>query len=409
MPREVATPLPPGLVVRAERPGLTPLWAELARRIGASDRPVRRVRLVGLATPHREALADLLGLPRLPAPDTTVPVARVCAALRVDEPTLHRLVAHLQGPIDNRAARRAQEAEARGRLWAEVEAAVAGRGLGGWIGRLRATGVPDGDVAAHRTRLAPLLALVAELPLRPPRPLALVAQRHLGHPHALDHGTWAGAVAADAAATLADLPPPTSAEQTRTALARVGIIADRLSAPVLTLGLRGPGAAPDPGWLATLAAAGEPVTLTSSQLRRWPLEAGPGDVHVVENPTVVAAAAAAGSTSPLVCTASWPTDAGVVLLDQFRAVGARLHYHGDVDPTGLVLTDHHRRRFGARPWRMDAGDYLAAVGDATATIEPGTTVPPTPWDPALADAVREHRRVVFEEQVVDDLLADLRA
>ena len=408
MSHEAGDPLPPGLVARADRPGLAPLWAELARRIGASDRPVRRVRLAGLEAAHREALADLLGLPRLPPPETGVAVDRVCRALRIDEPTLHRLVEHLEGPIHNRAADRLRGTEARRRLWEEVEAAVAERGLDGWVARLRAAGVPDGDVATHRTRLVPLLGLVAALPLEPSQPLALVAQRHLGDPHALDHGTWAGSVIADAAATVVELPPPTSAEQTRAVLSRVGIVTDQLSTPVLTLGLRGPGAAPDPGWLSAMSEASEPVTLTASQLRRWPLEAGPDDVYVVENPSVVAAAAAEGITSPLVCTASWPTHAGVSLLDQLRAVGARLHYHGDLDPIGLVLTEHHRRRFDAQPWRMGAGDYLAAVGDAVATIEAGAAIPPTPWDPALAEAVREHRVAVFEEQVVDDLMADLR-
>jgi uncharacterized protein (TIGR02679 family) len=133
------------------------------------------------------------------------------------------------------------------------------------------------------------------------------------------------------------------------------------------------------------------------------------DVHVVENPSVIAAAAARGLSAPLVCTASWPTHAGVLLLDQLRAGGVRLHYHGDMDPTGLVLAEHHRRRFDAQPWRMGAADYLAAVEAAVVPIDPATAIPPTPWDPALADAIRQHRRVVFEEQVVDVLLGDLRA
>lgn len=122
---------------------------------------------------------------------------------------------------------------------------------------------------------------------------------------------------------------------------------------------------------------------------------------------MVASAATAGTASPLVCTASWPTDAAVVLLDQLRERGVRLHYHGDVDPTGLVLTEHHRRRFGARPWRMGVVDYLAAVPAASRVIAADATIPATPWDPALADAVREHRRVVYEEQVVELLLSDL--
>ncbi len=395
------------LVARADTPALAPLWRELARRLGASDRPVRRVRLEGLTAGQREALADLLGLGQLPGPQASVRVAQVCAALRIDETRLRRLVARVAGPIDNRAARRAHELEARRRLWETVEVTVAGRGLEAWVARLRAGGVPDGDVATHAERLEPLLDLVARLPLTPPRPLAIVAQQHLGDPHGLDQGTWAGSVLGDAAATLVGLPPPVTAQDTRAALAAGGIVADPLSTPVLTLGLRGPGAGPDPGWLGAMAAAGEPVALTASQLRRWPVTGHEAGVHVVENPSVVAAAAAAGITRPLVCTASWPTQAGVLLLDQLRDRGARLYYHGDIDPTGLALAEHHRQRFGAQLWRLTAEDYLAVVDAARTPIDPGATIPPTPWDPELAEAVRRHRLVVFEEQVVDLLLADL--
>jgi uncharacterized protein (TIGR02679 family) len=395
------------LVGRAATPGLAPLWAELARRFGASDRPVRSVRLRGLTPPQRDALADLLGSVRLPASETTVRVAEVCSALRIDEPTLRALVERLAGPIDDRAARRARDLEARARLWETVGDAVAGRGLDAWVDRLRAVGVPGGDVDAHAERLGPVLELVGRLPLAAARPLALVAQQHLGDPHGLDQGTWAGATVAEAAATLAGLSPPTTAQQTRQALAAVGIVTDALSAPVLTLGLAGPGAAPEPGWLAAMAAAGEPVALTASQLRRWPVACGVADVHVVENPSVVAAAADAGVSRPLVCTASWPTQAGVLLLDQLRERGVRLHYHGDVDPTGLVVAEHPPRTLCAHPRRVGAADYLAAVGAATTPIDATTSIPPTPWDQALAEAVREHRLVVYEEQVVDQLLADL--
>ncbi len=396
------------LLARAAAPGLRPLWRELARRLGASARPVRRVRLRGLDDAQRDALADLLGLAHRPEPDTTVTVAHVAAALRLDADGLRQLVARLVGPIDDRAARRERDRDARHRLWADVDAAVHGRGLSPWVARLRAAGVPDGDVDAHRQRLAPVLALVAALPLDPAQPLAVVAQRYLGDPHALDLTTWAGATVAEAAATLSGHPAPTNAQATRDALATVGLLTDALSAPVLTLGLRGHGAGPDHAWLAAMADAGEPVTLTASQLRRWPIPEAATDVHVVENPTVVAAVADAGIRRPLVCTASWPTQAGVVLLDQLRAAGARLHYHGDIDPTGLVLAEHHRTRFGASPWRLTADDYLAAVEDATVVIAADATVPATPWDPSLADAVRTHRRVVFEEQVVAVLLDDLR-
>lgn len=400
--------LPLGLVERAGVPALAPLFDELARRLGTSERPVRQVRLHGLDVRQREALADLLGLARLPGPVATVSTTSLCAALRIDEPALHRLVAVLRGPIGNRADARARDDAARRGLWAEVTEAVAGRGLDAWVGRLRAAGVPDGDIAAHRERLAPILGLVAALPLSAPEPLALVAQRHLGDPHGLDPGTWPRTLVADAAASLIGAPTPSVAEDARGALAAVGIVPDRVSSPVLTLGLRGSdGSDPIAAWLDALADDGEPAALTASQLRRWPVRATHHEAAVVENPSVLAAAASRGvSGVPLVCTASWPTEAGVLLLDQLRSAGVALRYHSDLDATGLALTGHLARRFGASPWRMTAADYLAAVDDARIALAP-TELPPTPWDPALRTAMQRHARVVFEEQVVDVLLEDL--
>ena len=71
------------------------------------------------------------------------------------------------------------------------------------------------------------------------------------------------------------------------------------------------------------------------------------------------------------------------------------------------LSAHLLRRFDTRAWRMGAVDYLTAVGDATTDLAAAGRLPPTPWDEPLRDAVLTHRRVVYEEQVVHDLPADL--
>ncbi|MBC7560681.1 MAG: DUF2399 domain-containing protein, partial [Dermatophilaceae bacterium] len=59
-------------------------------------------------------------------------------------------------------------------------------------------------------------------------------------------------------------------------------------------------------------------------------------------------------------------------------------------------------RRSVEPWRMSAADYLAAPGGGPLT---GREVA-TPWDPALATAMRERGHAVHEERVVDVLLAD---
>jgi hypothetical protein len=64
-------------------------------------------------------------------------------------------------------------------------------------------------------------------------------------------------------------------------------------------------------------------------------------------------------------------------------------------------------RHGARPWRMTAADYAAGVrADADYVALSGPSQP-TPWDPALAEAMSATGRAVYEEAVTDALIADL--
>jgi hypothetical protein len=63
---------------------------------------------------------------------------------------------------------------------------------------------------------------------------------------------------------------------------------------------------------------------------------------------------------------------------------------------------------------MTAADYLAGLANLGDLPEGDehlrlTGLPvPTSWDPALAEAMREHGSAVYEEAVADSLLADLR-
>ncbi len=64
---------------------LGPIWDELARRMGASSRPVRRIKVSGLDAQGRRTLASLLGLLRLPYQRTVViDVAKVGSALGLE-------------------------------------------------------------------------------------------------------------------------------------------------------------------------------------------------------------------------------------------------------------------------------------------------------------------------------------
>jgi Protein of unknown function C-terminus (DUF2399) len=94
-----------------------------------------------------------------------------------------------------------------------------------------------------------------------------------------------------------------------------------------------------------------------------------------------------------------------VLLRQLGAAGARLRYHGDFDWPGITIANGIAARFGALPWRLDAGAFRSAADEGGPALR-GTPVTAT-WDPALTQAMLELGVKVEEERVLDDLLADL--
>jgi uncharacterized protein (TIGR02679 family) len=134
-------------------------------------------------------------------------------------------------------------------------------------------------------------------------------------------------------------------------------------------------------------------------------------VRVCENPAVLAAAAdeLGPDCPPLVCTEGTLSAAARTLLRHLRDRGCRLAHHGDFDWGGIRIATGVLRLFDAAPWRYDSRSYLAAVerglGSPLTTGFPA----PTPWDPALGEAISRHRVRVEEEHLIDQLLADLRS
>ncbi|MGW3447188.1 DUF2399 domain-containing protein [Streptomyces sp. NPDC001076] len=59
-------------------------------------------------------------------------------------------------------------------------------------------------------------------------------------------------------------------------------------------------------------------------------------------------------------------------------------------------------RHGARPWRMTAADYTAALGEGEST-----PLAASPWDPGLARAMEASGSAVMEERLLLALLSDL--
>ncbi|MGV9567364.1 DUF2399 domain-containing protein [Streptomyces sp. NPDC003480] len=131
-------------------------------------------------------------------------------------------------------------------------------------------------------------------------------------------------------------------------------------------------------------------------------------VHVVENPSILALALRRFSTDcpPLACTSGWPNSAAIHLLRLLADHGADLRYHGDSDGEGIRIAAYVLDKTPARPWRMTAADYRAAVALNPHGPQPGRLTE-APWDPELAKSMTEHERAVVEELVAAVLLEEL--
>ncbi|WP_328493424.1 TIGR02679 domain-containing protein [Streptomyces sp. NBC_00414] len=103
------------------RPELRPLWQMVHSRL-SSGRPVTRVRLGPLDEAQREALADLLGLDRLPDPRPFVALSRLEEAVtELSGRTVRETVTELVGPLGDRASDRRREETERAELWAWLD------------------------------------------------------------------------------------------------------------------------------------------------------------------------------------------------------------------------------------------------------------------------------------------------
>ncbi|MFJ2609172.1 MULTISPECIES: TIGR02679 family protein [unclassified Streptomyces] len=400
------------------RPELSPLWQTVHDRL-STGRPVTRIRLGPLDEPQREALADLLGLDRLPEPRPSIALARLDEAVtELSGRTVREVVSALVGPLGDRAGERRRHDDERAGLWSWLTGHDTVRAqpvLADWAASCRAAGLTGGSVDRTRALLTDALTVLAALPGQA-EPLPVFAARVLnGHAHALDDGTPLSTLVLRALATLYDTAPPASAARRRALWTRAGVADDELSGTVLACGLRLVG----DGLLARLAGlcaeAGQAASLTLAHVRNAgepALPAGPAPhvVHVVENPSILALALRrfGADCPPLVCTSGWPNSAAVQLLRLLADRGAALRHHGDFDGEGIRIAAYVQDKTRASPWRMTAADYRAALARTARGPHPGR-ITDAPWDAELAASMTEHGIAVVEELVADVLLDDLAA
>lgn len=376
---------------------LAPVWSELARRMGASSRPVRRIQIRGLSDEGRRKLASLRGDSRLPTEEPIrIDVSWLAGALGLDDSQLESVVEQIAGPIHDRVAEREAEASARKDLWDRVEAKLSSR-IPETLSRIRSAGVPGGDVFEHGRVLDSLAEVIDTLPLADPTPLPMLAWRLTGDPHGLDAPQSAcGRYLLQAAPELAKRAGlAAGVRDERGAMRSLGVIPDRLSTTTVIWALRAQPGSIVGDFLEAGYRSGMPVNVSGAMLDRGDAQFTQSRWLCVENPSLIEIAAARGADRPIVCTSGWPAADTQRLLDLALEQGIELEYAGDYDPAGLAIANWMTDRFGASI-RMSAVDYCTASHDRS-PVWPDHAVPRTPWDDTLGEAIRRERRIVYQE------------
>jgi uncharacterized protein (TIGR02679 family) len=362
---------------------------------------------------ERVAVADLLGR-RLPRGSVlTVRVADVERVLRHSgaAPDLPTALSLLDGPLRDRRSERADDQARWEAALSRLDGVVEARPeLAPWRDRL-AGGLlrrSAGDAASAAQLTDTAAAVLDRLPAHDV-PRGVLAREITGDAHALDNDRVLTTLvmAAVQALTGADVD---DAASRRAAWLSVGVLTGDVTAPVLTLGLPGEPRSATGRALAVWRDAGQPVHLSLRQLERDPpeLDLSRQPVYVCENPVVVAAAADAlgAACRPLVCLNGQPAGAARLLLTLLADNGVTLRWHADFDWGGVTIVNGVLRRLGGCPWRYDEASYRAAAEPGAGAALTDRPVE-TPWDPALAAAMRTLRVRVEEEAVLDVLLTDL--
>lgn len=401
---------------------------DLARLV---DTIVRRVeggrslsgRITIAADPsERDAIAALFGQRPRPGASISVDLDRLDEIVRRSgaAASLRAAIDQLRGPLVVRSER----AEAVRLAWdaahGPLDLLAARRPeFGDWVLGIRARGAVRRlvDTPDDGRRLLERVATVLSALPADGEALGRFAARVLGSAHVLDAGTPEAALVLSAAAAVPRFgsdPGPggtkgeallsvatRGARRRRELWASAGIVVEELSSTVLVHRL------PLPGPAGELTRVGEPVVLTLRHVRALSISAPRVPVFVCENPSVVDAAARelGDAGPPLVCLQGQPSLAADVLLRQLAPAGLR--YHGDFDWGGIRIANRLHGRFGFEPWRYRTAD-LERAADLPGTALKGTPVDAL-WDAALRPALERRATRLEEEQVLEDLLADLAA
>lgn len=374
------------------------------------------VRLSKLTDEEAIALADFLSMKKIPAAPYVLQLSRLDEALRTSSlgAGLLQTLEALDGPLLDQRADREKRREATRAFWDAFlarEDITRRPELREWVERLqrgtlrRVAHDTDPEALAIRA-----IEIIDRLPSDGTR-LQVLASEATGDPHALDVGMPLATLVQSALAALARRPLPTSASERRALWEWAGVSVDTLSSDVLVLGLAPEGGGFVSEALRSFSAEMEPFRLTLRQAKREPLDlSGIQRVYVCENPAVLEQAAAEIKElpSPLICTDGMLSGAADALLSMLASAGTELRFHGDFDWGGIRVGNVLVDRFGARPWMYHQKDYEAALDSVARKADLIGTEVEARWDPSLATTMDTSRVAIYEEQLIDALLSDLR-
>jgi uncharacterized protein (TIGR02679 family) len=392
----------------AVRRSLERTGSELSGQVSVADpTDEERKALIGLTGQYRPS-----GTKRITV-ELAVLDAFTRAALGLSLP---EAVAALDGKaLRHRPAERAQEGIERAAARAIVESSPLYEthlwfrtwidDLGPMVARLVKLGA-----TARLAEAVRVLELVEQRDDDQPYLLPVLAEKATGDTKALNRGRTSATLALRALALRQNLPVPTNAEDTRILWDTCGVVADDLASRVLVLNL--PATGDGLGhWLTDAARYGTPFQITLHQLTVHPIQADPPEVFVCENPAVLRRASQElGPTCPpVLCTEGRPSAAFHRLARILTVRGSTLHYHGDFDWDGIDMANRIISRYRAQPWQMTHDAYRVAIRTRDESIVLYGTPRPTDWDPELAATMAEEGVAVFEEAVMDPLIAHLRS
>lgn len=197
----------------------------------------------------------------------------------------------------------------------------------------------------------------------------------------------------------------TPGTRARDAWSVVGVDGDELTGGLVALGIH------PVGWRlpATAIATLPPVELVDC---RWPApEQTSTRVFVTENPSVLSAArrlVRADAPVRLLCTSGTPSTLEAAAIARLADAGWEVAVRADFDHAGLAhVTALLNAAPAARLWRMSVDDYVSSVDAGSDLRLHRPDQLSSPWEPALAVAMRRIGTPAFEEALLPALLHDL--